>query len=31
LIESTLPVLQDIADVMKDIGWRLEDKDRIDG
>jgi len=31
LIESTLPALQDIADVMKDIGWRLEDKDRIDG
>ena len=31
LIESTLSTLQDIADVMKDIGWRLEDKDRIDG
>jgi len=31
LIEESLPNLQDIADVLKDIGWRLEDKDRIDG
>lgn len=30
-IEESLPNLQDISDVMKDIGWRLEAKDRIDG